>query len=320
MTLSSQDAGWLSEREICVTGARGLIGQAAVRSLASRARRVVAFGSGCAARSWPAGVTGVNGDVRDIAAVSNAVAGCSIVFHLAALTHVALSEEDPAAYRRVNVDGTEAVAVAAARAGVSTVILTSTGHVYGMPRTLPVTEAHEVAPLSAYASSKWEAERTLAAILAPSQTAWVVARLSNVYSEASSPETVIGRAVHACATTGEIRLRNLQVVRDFLHAVDVAAALIALAGRPDQTAGELVNVSSGVGVPVGTIAQLLATLGEEAGLGQIAVVEEPLVQPDVVPSLVLDNTRLRALTGWTPGVSLISGLRGALTHHLAERK
>jgi len=308
---------WLSRQAICVTGARGVIGHAVIARLTGSSGRVVAFGAGCGAAPWPAGVVGVDGDVLDAAAVQAAVADCSVVIHLAALTHVALSAEDADAYHRINVGGTQVMAAAARCCRVEAVVLASTGHVYGRPVELPIPETHPIAPLSAYATSKWEAERILMATLEGQRSAPMVARLSNVYSHRSGKETVIGRALTGCLTAGEIRLRRLLVVRDFLHADDAARALIGLAHAAVEHRGTVVNVSSGVGVSVGDVAARVAAVARDLGLGAIPIIEEGSDESEIVPSLILDHARVHALCGWTPMIDLDAGLKDALARRRA---
>jgi GDP-4-dehydro-6-deoxy-D-mannose reductase len=92
-----------------------------------------------------------------------------------------------------------------------------------------------------------------------------------------------------------LSLGNTGSVRDFLHVADVTAAYIALAAR--GRAGEVYNVSSGVGVSVKELAvQVLAATGVKAPLAT----DPALARPVDVPALVGDNARLRDATGWAP--------------------
>jgi GDP-4-dehydro-6-deoxy-D-mannose reductase len=92
---------------------------------------------------------------------------------------------------------------------------------------------------------------------------------------------------------------NTAPVRDFLHVADVAAAYIGLAAR--GRAGEVYNVSSGVGVSVKELAvQVLAATGVKAPLAT----DPALARRVDVPALVGDSTRLREATGWAPTRSL----------------
>lgn len=105
------------DRTVLVTGAEGFIGSTLVDLLVARGARVRAFvhykpyaEKGHLARylAEPDGPVEMwAGDVRDAGRVSDAVAGCDTVFHLAALIGIPYSYASPGAYVRTNVTGTE---------------------------------------------------------------------------------------------------------------------------------------------------------------------------------------------------------------------
>ncbi|GAA3121829.1 hypothetical protein GCM10020254_81350 [Streptomyces goshikiensis] len=94
------------------------------------------------------------GDVRDAGRVSDAVAGCDTVFHLAALIGIPYSYASPGAYVQTNVTGTQNVAEACRRHGVRRLVHTSTSEVYGTALTAPISESHPLQPQSPYSASK----------------------------------------------------------------------------------------------------------------------------------------------------------------------
>ena len=67
------------------------------------------------------------GDVRDRLRLEQAMAGADYVFHLAALKHVPVCEQNPWEAVQTNVVGTENVITAAEHAGVKKVIYVSFG-------------------------------------------------------------------------------------------------------------------------------------------------------------------------------------------------
>jgi len=126
-----------------VTGAAGFVGSHVVRALLARGEKVRALvrptselrGLGQMALEL------VAGDVRDPRPVARAVAGCDVVYHLAAL--YSSQPDDAAELYEVNVGGTKCVLRAALAAGVGRVVLTSTIGTIGRPAdddTLPTEE------------------------------------------------------------------------------------------------------------------------------------------------------------------------------------
>ncbi len=149
-----------------VTGASGFIGANLVQELAARGHRVKAL---LRANSDVRGLQGVEfervtGDVADPAKLAAAMRGCDWCFHVAASYHLWLRDYAP--MYAANVEGTRHVLEAAAQAGCSRIVYTSTVGCIGLPRevngvlaptdeTTPVAEAQMS---NHYKLSKWRAE------------------------------------------------------------------------------------------------------------------------------------------------------------------
>ena len=80
-------------------------------------------------------------NVLDPFLVREALEGCEVVFHLAALIAIPYSYHAPASYVQTNVTGTLNLAEAARKAGVRRLVHTSTSEVYGTAQYTPVDEA-----------------------------------------------------------------------------------------------------------------------------------------------------------------------------------
>jgi len=114
-----------------VTGASGFLGWHVARVLGERGypvRALVRAGSKVADLD----VEAVAGDLRDPASLERAVAGCGLVFHVAA--DYRLWAKDPREMYRSNVDGTHYLLEAARAAGVERIVYTSTVGCIGIPR------------------------------------------------------------------------------------------------------------------------------------------------------------------------------------------
>lgn len=142
-----------------VTGASGFVGWHVARLLVERGHRVRALVR--ASSSVPElDVERVTGDLRDPASLERAVAGCGLVFHVAA--DYRLWSKHPADLYRSNVDGTRNMLSAARTAGVERFIYTSTVGCIGIPSTGIGDEAQPVslsAMTGAYKRSKFMAEQ-----------------------------------------------------------------------------------------------------------------------------------------------------------------
>ena len=90
----------------------------------------------------------VEGDIRDRAACRDALAGCSVVVHLAALAGVRPSIQEPARYMDVNVTGTQ-ILLDEIRSKDVRFVFGSSSSVYGGRTTMPFRETDPVdAPVS----------------------------------------------------------------------------------------------------------------------------------------------------------------------------
>ena len=96
------------------------------------------------------------GDLVDADAVERAVAGCTHVFHIAALYREA--KHGDRLYRDVNVGGTRHILEAAAKHGITRTIHCSTAGVHGDVAQLPADEKTPFNPGDIYQETKLEAE------------------------------------------------------------------------------------------------------------------------------------------------------------------
>lgn len=148
---------------VLVTGGGGFLGGAIVRRLLDRGHHVRSFQRGEYAQLAAWGVELLRGDLADAEAVDRAVAGCELVFHVAAKAGV---WGPHAEYYRANVLGTQNVIAACRHHGVTKLIYTSSPSVVfnghdenGIDESAPYPSRH----LAHYGQTKAEAERLVLA-------------------------------------------------------------------------------------------------------------------------------------------------------------
>jgi nucleoside-diphosphate-sugar epimerase len=141
-----------------VTGGTGFLGFHIARALGDAGWDVRLLDVHAPAGPLDAGQEFVLADVRDAAAMREAVDGCDVVVDNAALVPVTRSTAQE--FRSVNVDGC-ATTLAAAREAGAYVVHVSSSAIYGKPREMPVTEDTPLDPFEPYGSSKAEAERLM---------------------------------------------------------------------------------------------------------------------------------------------------------------
>ncbi len=137
---------------IYITGAKGMLGKAAVPVFSERYE------------IFPADLHET--DVRDGEAISAEIcrAKPDYVLHLAAMTDVDACETNPEEARRINALGTRNVAIACRRCDAA-MIYVSTGMAYDGTKDEPYVEFDAISPSNAYARTKYEGERAVREIL-----------------------------------------------------------------------------------------------------------------------------------------------------------
>jgi dihydroflavonol-4-reductase len=148
-----------------VTGANGFLGSAVVRALLADGITVRAFARAGSDRRNLAGldIEAATGDLTDRPSLERAVAGCAVVFHVAADYRLWVADAVP--MYRANVDGSVNVLEAAAAAGVQRMVYTSSVAVLGINKDR--TPADESTPVDVadmvghYKRSKFLAEEAV---------------------------------------------------------------------------------------------------------------------------------------------------------------
>ena len=153
---------------VMVTGGAGYIGSWVVRRQLAEGNRVVVYDNLMYGGKSLMGVLGhpnlqlVNGDVRDPAALAQAMRNVDNVVHLAAIVGEAACDKSPEETKAINFGGTQNVATAARQNGVQRLIFFSTCSSYGVQDTSQLADENtELNPVSLYAETKIDAEKFL---------------------------------------------------------------------------------------------------------------------------------------------------------------
>jgi nucleoside-diphosphate-sugar epimerase len=295
-----------------VTGGAGFIGSNLVDRLLGDGHEVVVLDNlSTGSRDNLAGVLSRvdfrEADLRDRIAVRDAVEGCEVVFHQAALAAVARSLENPLEVTEVNVGGTLNLLTSSREAGVRRVVFASSSSVYGDTPTLPKVESMPLAPRSPYAASKAAGEAYVAAFTASYGLEGVSLRYFNVYGPRQSPRSLYAAVVPrfldaARAGRPATVYGDGRQTRDFTWVGDVVDANVRAASAPRAPEGPI-NLGGGQRV---SILDLAAAVAKVAG-SRVPAVHEPARAGDVRDSLA-DVRRAEERLGWRPTTSLESGL------------
>jgi GDP-4-dehydro-6-deoxy-D-mannose reductase len=256
-------------------------------------------------------------DVTDREAVRIAVTAArpDVVYHLAALTHVGRSWEDPGRVLQVNAIGTLYVLEAArACSPEPRVLVTSSAEVYGAvpEERLPVTEDAPLAPVTPYAASKVAAEFLGVQEHLAYDLPVIRSRPFNHVGPGQSSAFVVAalaeRIAHARRTGGSvIQVGNLSARRDLTDVRDVVRAYRMLGEH--GAVGDVYNVCTGRDIAIEEVARRMEAL---AGVELLLEPDPTLARPVDVPVVRGDPSKLKAATGWEPEFDLDETLRAVL--------
>jgi nucleoside-diphosphate-sugar epimerase len=294
-----------------VTGGAGFIGSHLVDGLLARGDEVVVIDDLATGmvKNVADAARFIEGDVGDEAALGEAIDGCEVVFHEAALGSVTRSVTQPRVSDRANVAGTVAVLDAARRAGVRRVVLASSSSVYGGAEQVPTPESAPLRPRSPYAVTKLAGEHYARVFWELHGLETVCLRYFNVFGPRQRPDTQYAAVVPLfmeALLAGEVPVMHGdgRQSRDFTYVADtVAANLLASEAPAEACAGRAFNIARGRPV---SLVDLLAALTAELGV-EMTPVHAPARAGDVRHSHA-DIAEARSRLGFEPSVSLEDGL------------
>lgn len=312
---------------VLVTGASGFVGRRLVGSLLGAGQAVRAA---CRSpQTFAAGICSAElslvGDLDAATDWRQAVDGVDAIVHLAARVHVMQERtDDPLAeFRRVNVEGTLALARQAASAGVRRFVFVSSIKVNGEATSLglPFTADDVPAPSDAYGISKHEAETALMALSMQTGMEVVVIRPVLVYGPGVGANF---RSMMRWLKKGIPLPLNAVDNRRSMVAVDNLVDLITLCLHHPAAVGQVFLASDGDDLSTPELLRRVArALGRRARLFSVPqgllvfaanILGKGAVAQRLCGSLQADIAKNRRLLGWTPPVTVDGGLAITARH------
>jgi UDP-glucose 4-epimerase len=302
---------------VLVTGGAGYIGSHMVLNLLARGEKPVVLDdlSTGFEQAVPPGADLFVGDIGDPAVLDKIFRTRKIdsLVHFAASAVLPDSVGDPLFYYNNNTAKSRTLLEAAIRAGVRTVVFSSTAAVYGAPGPDPVKESEAVNPPSPYGRSKFMVEWMLEDVARAHGVRYCALRYFNVAG--ADPEGRAGqstkRATNLIKAVAQAALGvrpKLEIygddyptpdgtgVRDYVHVSDLVAAhseaLRCLrSGGPSQT----LNVGYGRGY---SVLKVLRTAERLAGV--TIPIEVCPRRPGDLAQVIACNARIKSVLNWTP--------------------
>jgi UDP-glucose 4-epimerase len=262
----------------------------------------------------PPEATFIEGDVtnyRDVQATFGGVQTYDVVLHFAAKILVPESMQKPHEYLRTNSFGLLNMVEAAARAGISNYVLSSTAAVYGTPEIFPIDESAPKQPVNPYGESKLIAEHILASYQEAKGLNWLAFRYFNVagaYAGVGPDYPFVSHVIPALLDRAykkqpftifgnDYHTEDGTCVRDFVHVRDIGRAHITAAEK--MLAGESFNTAVNLGSAIGYSVKQITDAFLDITKKRLEVSYVPR-RPGDPDKLVASNEKAKKLLGWQP--------------------
>jgi NAD dependent epimerase/dehydratase len=307
----------LKNKKVLLTGADGFIGSHLVERLLLEGAKVKAFVYYNSFNNWGwldtfskeklSQIEIFSGDIRDPNGVKEAMKGCDVVFHLAALIAIPYSYHSPDSYVDTNIKGTLNIIQAAKELNIEKILVTSTSEVYGTALYVPIDEQHPKQGQSPYSATKIGADHLADSFYRSFNLPVTIVRPFNTYGPRQSARAVIPTIItQLLFGREEIKLGALHPTRDLLFVIDTVNGFVEIA-KSDTLVGHEVNIATNSEITVGNLAQnLINIINPNAKI----ISDDIRLRPEKseVERLFGSNEKILKHTNWKQNYSFEKGL------------
>lgn len=302
----------LKNRKICVTGGAGFIGHHLVRKLLDMDNEVLVLDNLSFGKEEylpdDKNMTFSNIDIRDRQKVGNNINEFKpeILMHLAAIHHIPYCNSHPFEASDININGTRNILRSFNDNNIQKLFFASTMAVYPI-NDIANKETSPVGPTDIYGTTKLVGEDLCELLSLQTGITAICGRLANVYGPEETNSHVIPE-IEQQVKEGkrEIELGNLEPSRDFVHAFDVADAMIALM-ESDIQKFDVFNIGTGKEYSIKESVEIFEkVIGEKLNIIQ---------SPDRIRKaermhLIPDIRKIIEKANWSPKIDFPEGIKG----------
>jgi UDP-glucose 4-epimerase len=311
---------------VLVTGGAGYIGSFTVDALQAEGHDVVVYDN--LSYGHPEAVTAeiVIGDLADEVGLRKCFSTHSFdaIIHFAGSIEAGVSMVEAGRFFSNNVANTITLLNAAQRAGIGSVVFSSSAGVYGNPVRVPIKESDATIPINAYAETKLLVERILAWYEKVHGMRSVSLRYFNAAGAALdglkgqdhqpathilsvAVETALGQRDEFPLFGDDYPTPDGTCIRDYIHVLDLASAhVLALAYLAGGGANDILNVGAGRGY---------SNLDVITSLQRISGIDFPVDlrprRPGDPSRLIADVEKIDRVLGWRARYSDLDTIVGS---------
>jgi len=241
-------------------------------------------------------------DIKNLAQIKKHFQGQDYVFHLAALSRVYPSIEDPLLANENNIKGTLNVLLASKKAQVKKVIYSASSACYGANKP-PLREDMLSDPDSPYALSKYVGEEYCQLFTKLYGLDTIILRYFNVYGSRTDPDgdyaTVIPIFLRQKANGEPLTITgDGSKKRDFTYIDDVVEANIKAMRLKRKGNAEIINIGVGKNYTINQLAKMIG--GKNIHIP---------ARPGEAKTTLADNSKAWQILKWKPKIDLEEGIK-----------
>jgi UDP-glucuronate 4-epimerase len=226
------------------------------------------------------------------------------IIHLAAKAGVRPSINDPLAYQRTNILGTQLLLDFAKETGVKQFVFASSSSVYGVNKNLPWKENEQLQPISPYAMTKLAGEMAGHVFSKLYGIRFIALRFFTVYGPSQRPDLAIHKFVKAILNDQAITMYgDGSTSRDYTYIDDIVKGVLS-AINYDQSLFEIINLGNNYAVSLKELIQNIEGL-----IGKKATIDQQQEQAGDVPQTFANISKAKQLLNYQPTTQLKDGLK-----------
>jgi UDP-glucose 4-epimerase len=244
----------------------------------------------------------VNGDIIDFELMQDLIKSSDTVFHLAALSRVIPSIDNPQLCFKSNIEGTEIIARLCSHYGKK-LVFSSSREVYGTAKYIPVDEEHPLNPENPYGTSKVAGEKIIESYSKCYNLKYAILRLANVYGDRDF-DRVIPIFIKNSLNNKDLIIYGGQQIIDFVYITDVIEAFLKAFFNQDNL---IVNIGSGKGTTLLELANIIKEITKNKG--KITIEDK---RTGEVEKYISKINKSHEILDWKPEIYLKEGIKKLL--------
>lgn len=226
------------------------------------------------------------------------------IIHLAAIHYIPYCVKNPKKVLEINVRGTRSILEISKNIGIKKIIFASSAAIY-RPKKNPHRENDELKPVDIYGKSKLEAEK----LIQESKINYTILRLFNVYGDGDLTPHLIPSLLQRILNSNEIKIGNIDTLRDYIYIDDVVNAIIKVLILPSIVSNKIYNIGTGMGY---SGKDILNEIEKILSKKNTIVKDKNLIRKKDRKVLIADIKKINRDLSWMPKIPFNQGIKELL--------